>query len=189
VIATLALTARVSLATTVAFTTAPKLPTLSGVTLNGQTQTTTTPMANSFAVTSSGTDNGWNLTVGANTAGGTKSAVFKEYCPNATCGAHTGPGYVSGGFTLPADSLTWDTSGATWTTGGIRPTYQCNSSACPIDNATATKVVSASRFVSLATWTSSGSSTLSLTTPASLRKLQAGEVYRVDVVWTVSTGP
>jgi hypothetical protein len=49
--------------------------------------------------------------------------------------------------------------------------------------------VSASRFVSLATWTSSGSSTLSLSTPASLRKLQTGEVYRVDAVWTLSSGP
>jgi hypothetical protein len=185
---TLALTAGSSMATTVAFTTAPTLPTLSGVTLNGQTQTTTKPWSTAFAITSSGTNNGWNLTVNGNAAAG-KSAVFKEYCPNATCGTHSGPGYVAGGFTLPADSLTWNTTGASWTTTGFRPTYQCNSTPCPIDNATATKVVSASRFLSLATWTSSGSSTLSLSTPASLRKLQTGEVYRVDVVWTVSSGP
>jgi len=189
--ATLALTAGASAATTVAFTTPPALPSLSGVTLNGQTQTTTTTwsMASDFTITSSGTNNGWNLTVGANTTGGTKSAVFKEYCPNATCGTHTGPGYVSGGFTLPADSLTWRTLGASWTSAAPRPAYQCNFSACPIDNATATKVVSASTSVALGSWTSSGSSTLSLSTPASLRKLQTGEVYRVDVVWTVSSGP
>jgi hypothetical protein len=188
VIATLALTAGSSMATTVAITTAPTLPTLSNVTLNGQAQTTTTPWPTAFAMTSSGTNNGWNLTVNGNSAAG-KSAVFKEYCPNATCGTHSGPGYVAGGFTLPAGSLTWNTTGAGWTSAGIRPAYQCNSTPCPIDNATTSKVVSASRFVSLATWTSSGSSTLSLSTPASLRKLQTGEVYRVDVVWTLSSGP
>jgi hypothetical protein len=188
VIATLALTAGSSMATTVAITTAPTLPTLSNVTLNGQAQTTTTPWSTAFAMTSSGTNNGWNLTVNGNSAAG-KSAVFKEYCPNATCGTHSGPGYVAGGFTLPGGSLTWNTTGASWTSTGIRPAYQCNSTPCPIDNATASKVVSASRFVSLATWTSSGSSTLSLSTPASLRKLQTGEVYRVDAVWTLSSGP
>ena len=188
VIATLALTAGSSMATTVAITTAPTLPTLSNVTLNGRAQTTTTPWSTAFAMTSSGTNNGWNLSVNGNSAAG-KSAVFKEYCPNTTCGTHSGPGYVAGGFTLPAGSLTWNTTGAGWTSTGIRPAYQCNSTACPIDNATATKVVSASRFASLATWTSSGSSTLSLSTPASLRKLQTGEVYRVDVVWTLSSGP
>lgn len=53
----------------------------------------------------------------------------------------------------------------------------------------ATKVVSASTSVALGSWTPSGSSTLSLTTPASLRKLQTGEAYRVEVVWTLSSGP
>jgi hypothetical protein len=43
--------------------------------------------------------------------------------------------------------------------------------------------------VALGTWTSSGSSTLTLNTPASLRKLQTNEVYRLDLVWTLSTGP
>ncbi len=188
VIATLAATAGSSLATTVALTTAT-LPTLTGVTLNGQTQTTTTtwPMTSGIKITSSGTNTGWNLTVGANTTGGTHSAVFKQYCPSATCGTI---GYISGGFTLPADSLTWNTTGASWSTTGTRPAYQCSASPfCKIDNATATKVVSASTGVALGTWTSSGSSTLSLATPASLRKLPTGEVYRVDVVWTLSSGP
>ena len=128
--------------------------------------------------------------MGGDTTGGTKSAVFTQYCPNTTCGTDHGPGYVAGGFTLPAGSLTWNTSGATWTGGtGLPPSYQCNSGACAIDGAAPTKVVSASRFAQLTTWTSSASTTLSLTTPATLRKLQAGEVYRVDVVWTVSSGP
>lgn len=180
-----------ALATTVALTTAPSLPALTGVTLNGQTQNTTTTwaMANNIKITSSGTNNGWNLTVAANTTGGTHSAVFKQYCPNATCGSDTGPGYVAGGFTLPADSLAWNTTGASWTSAAPRPAYQCNAGNCHIDHATATKVVSAPTTVALGTWTSSGSSTLSLATPANLRKLQANEVYRVDVVWTVSSGP
>jgi hypothetical protein len=188
-IAALALTAGPSMATTVALTTAPTLPTLSGVTLNGQTQTTFTLWSNAMKITSSGTNNGWNLTVNGS-AGGGKSAVFKQYCPNATCGTDTGPGYVAGGFTLPADSLTLNTSGASWTGAAPRPAYQCSVSPfCNIDHATATKVVSASTSVALATWTGSGSSVLTLATPASLRKLQTGEVYRVNVVWTLSSGP
>jgi hypothetical protein len=140
-------------------------------------------------ITSSGTNNGWNLTVNGNSAAG-KSAVFKEYCPNATCGAHSGPGYVAGGFTLPADSLTLSTNGASWTSAAPRPAYQCSVSPfCKIDHATATKVVSASTSVALGTWTGSGNSVLTLATPASLRKLQTNEVYRVDVVWTLSSGP
>ncbi|MGZ6687341.1 MAG: hypothetical protein ACXVHQ_07560 [Solirubrobacteraceae bacterium] len=187
--ATLALTAGSSMATTVALTTAPTLPALSGVTLNGQTQSTFTLWSNAMKITSSGTNNGWNLTVNGNSAAG-KSAVFKQYCPNATCDTHTGPGYVSGGFTLPADSLTLNTSGASWTGAAPRPAYQCSVSPfCKVDHAAATKVVSASTGVALATWTGSGTSVLTLATPATLRKLQTGEVYRVDVVWTLSSGP
>jgi hypothetical protein len=189
VIATLALNAGSSLATTVAFTTAPGLPTLNGVTLNGQSQTTLTTWSNAMKITSSGTNSGWNVTVNGRSGAG-RSAVFKQYCPSATCGTDTGPGYVTGGFTLPADSLTLNTSGASWTSAAPRPSYQCSVSPyCTIDHATATKVVSASTSVALGTWTGSGSSVLTLATPASLRKLQTGEVYRVDVLWTLSSGP
>ncbi|MGZ4195783.1 MAG: hypothetical protein ACXVFQ_05180 [Solirubrobacteraceae bacterium] len=189
VIATMAMTAGASVATTVAFTTAPTLPTLSGVTLNGQSQTTSSPWSNAMKITSSGTNTGWNLTVNS-TSGIGRSAVFKQYCPNTTCGSDSGPGYVTGGFTLPADSLTMNTSGAGWTTAGTKPAYQCSTSPfCPIDNTTATKVISASASVALGTWTGSGSTLLTLATPASLRKLQTGEVYRVNVVWTLGSGP
>jgi hypothetical protein len=188
-IATVATTASVSLATTVSFTTAPTLPTLSTVTLNGQAQTTFSLWSNAMKLTSSGTNSGWNLTVNSRTGAG-RSSVFKQYCPNATCGSDSGPGYVTGGFTLPADSLTLNTSGASWTGAAPRPAYQCNASPfCNIDQTTATKVVSASTSVALGTWTGSGSSVLTLSTPASLRKLQSGEVYRVDVQWTLSSGP
>jgi hypothetical protein len=190
VIATLALTASAALATTLAFTTPPTLPVnLTGVTLNGQSQTTFSLWSNAMQITSSGTNTGWNVTVNS-TSAGARSSVFKQYCPNATCGTDSGPGYVTGGFTLPAGSLTMNTGGAGWTGTGTKPAYQCNVSPfCKIDQTTATKVVSASTSVALGTWTGSGSTVLTLSTPASLRKLQTGEVYRVNVVWTLGTGP
>ena len=179
-------------AMTVNFGTAPVLGTLSGITLTGRTQTTTnTTTLNHFSVTSAGTPNvGWNMTVASVTGTG-KSSVFKEYCPNATCGTDTGPGYITGGYTLPADSLTLDTAAASITgSGATKPAFQCNTSPfCNVDTTTPTKIVSASTASSLTTWTSSGNSTLSLTTPANLHKLQTNEVYRVDLVWTLNTGP
>jgi hypothetical protein len=189
VLATLALTAGSSMATTVALTTAPNLPTLTGVTLNGQSQSTSTIWSNAMQITSSGTNNGWNLTVNGNSAAG-RSAVFKQYCPNATCGTDSGPGYITGGFTLPAGSLTMNTSGASWTSAAPRPAYQCSVTPfCKIDQTTATKVVSASTSVALGTWTGSGSTVLTLATPAIMRKLQSNEVYRLNLVWTLSSGP
>jgi hypothetical protein len=192
VLAALVAASNASAVTTLAINTAPTLGTLSGVTLNGQTQTTNTTWnltASPFKITSSGTNSGWNMTVNGNAAGG-KSAVFKQYCPpvSAPCGPD-GAGYVAGGFTLPADSLSLNTTGATWTAGATKPAYQCNAGACKIDNAAAVKVVSASTLVALGAWTASGSSTLSLATPANLHKLQTNEVYHLDVVWTVSSGP
>jgi len=177
-------------ATTVAFTTAPTLGNLSAVTLNGQAQTTTTTWnltTSPFKITSSGTNNGWNLTVQGNAPAG--SAVFKQYCPNASCGTDTGPGYIAGGYTLPANSLTINTASAGWTTAGTKPTYQCNAAACNVDSASAVKVVSATTGVALGAWQASGSATLSLATPTTLHKLQTNEVYRVNLLWTVSTGP
>jgi hypothetical protein len=186
-LATLALTAGSSMATTVALTTAPNLPSLTGVTLNGQSQSTI--WSNAMQITSSGTNNGWNLTVNGNSAAG-RSAVFKQYCPNATCGTDSGPGYITGGFTLPAGSLTMNTSGASWTSAAPRPAYQCSVTPfCKIDQTTATKVVSASTSVALGTWTGSGSTVLTLATPAIMRKLQSNEVYRLNLVWTLSSGP
>ncbi|HEY1507942.1 MAG TPA: hypothetical protein VGF93_03005 [Solirubrobacteraceae bacterium] len=179
-------------AETVFFATPPKLPTLTGVTLNGRPQPISTTWdlgASPFKITSFGTPfSGWNLTVSGNSAAGS-SAVFKEYCPNATCGTHTGPGYITGGLTLQADSLTWSSGAASWTGAAPRPVYQCLAG-CHVDNATPVKFVSAGAGVANnTTWTTTGSTTLSLATPASLLKLQTNEVYRLDVVWTLNTGP
>jgi hypothetical protein len=178
-------------ATTVSFTTAPVLGNLSGVTLNGQAQTTNTTWnlgTSPFKITSSGANNGWNLTVQGN--GGAGSAVFKQYCPPASAPCGPDPaGYVTGGYTLPANSLTLDTAGASWTTAGTKPAYQCSVTACNVDSASAVKIVSASTSVALGTWTTSGTATLALSTPTTLHKLQTNEVYRVNLLWTLSSGP
>src|SRR5580692_4795136 len=85
------------------FSTVPALPTLGGVTLNGQAQTTTTQMTNFAVADATGSGSGWDVTVAGLTGTG-DSAVFKQYCPTVGgCGANP-QGYVSGGTTLPANS-------------------------------------------------------------------------------------
>src|ERR1700752_3207283 len=95
------------------FSAAPAMPALTAITLNGQAQTTNTTMTNFTVQDATGSGAGWNVTVNGNAAGG-KSAVFKQYCPNATCGSDSGPGYVSGGQTLAANSLTLASTGASF---------------------------------------------------------------------------
>jgi hypothetical protein len=176
-----------------AFSTAPAMPTLSGITLNGQAQTTNTSMTNFAVDDATGSGSGWNVTVNGNSAGG-KSAVFKQYCPGATCGSDSGPGYVSGGLTLAANSLTVNSTGASFSgqngTTGTAPTLQC-SSACNVDSASAVKVASAASSAGMGTWATTGWSgtSLALSTPSTLKALQTGEVYRVDLVWTLNSGP
>ncbi|HTU86566.1 MAG TPA: WxL domain-containing protein [Solirubrobacteraceae bacterium] len=176
-----------------AFSTAPGMPTLSAITLNGQAQTTDTTMTNFAVDDATGSGSGWNVTVNGNSGTG-KSPVFKEYCPNSTCGTDSGPGYVSGGQTLPADSLTLGSTGASFTgqngTTGTAPTLQCTT-ACNVDSATAVKIVSAAAGAGMGTWASSGwsATSLALSTPSTLKTLQTGEVYRVDLVWTLNSGP
>jgi hypothetical protein len=176
-----------------AFSTAPGMPTLSALTLNGQAQTTNTSMSNFAVADATGSGSGWNVTVNGNTGTG-KSPVFKEYCPNATCGTDSGPGYVSGGLTLAANSLTLNSTGASLTgqngTTGTAPTLQCNT-ACNVDSASAVKIVSAATSAGMGTWATTGWSgtSLGLSTPSTLKTLQTGEVYRVDLVWTLNSGP
>ena len=175
------------------FATAPALPTLTAITLNGQAQTTNTTMTNFSVLDATGSGAGWNVTVNGNAAGG-KSAVFKQYCPNATCGSDSGPGYVSGGQTLAANSLTLSSTGASFTgqngTTGTAPTLQC-ASACNVDSASAVKISSAAAGTGMGTWASTGwgGSSLALSTPSTLKTLQSNEVYRVDLVWTINSGP
>jgi hypothetical protein len=175
------------------FGTAPDVPNLPALTLNGQSQTLTAQMANFSAIDATGAATGWNVTVIGDTSGG-KSAVFKEYCPNATCGSNSGPGYISGGATLAANSLTLDSTGAGFSalsgTTGTAPTHQCNSG-CFVDSASAVKVVSAAALAGMGTFqtTGYGASSLSLSAPTTVRALQTNEVYRVDLVWSLNSGP
>src|ERR1700733_6479433 len=176
-----------------AFSTVPGMPTLSAITLNGQAQTTNTTMTNFAVDDATGSGSGWNVTVNGNSAGG-KSAVFKAYCPNATCGTDSGPGYVSGGGALPANSPPLSSTGASLTgqngTTGTAPTLQC-STACNVDSASAVKIVSAATSAGMGTWATTGWSgtSLALSTPSTLKTLQTGEVYRVDLLWSLNSGP
>jgi hypothetical protein len=175
--------------------TAPDVPNLGTLTLNGQAQTLTGQMNNFSAIDATGSASGWNVTVSGDNSSG-KSPVFKEYCPNATCGSNSGPGYISGGPTLAANSLTLDSTGASFSalsgTTGTAPTHQCNSG-CFVDAAPASpvKIVSAAALAGMGTFqtTGYGASSLSLSTPTTTRALQANEVYRVDLVWTLNSGP
>jgi hypothetical protein len=174
----------------VSFSPAPNAPNMPGVTLNGAAQSDTATMAN-WGVAETLSLSGWNVTVAGDTGAG-KSAVFKQYCPNATCSSDSGPGYIAGGYTLPSGSLTLDSTGADWTGNiGTKPSHLCNSG-CAMDTTTPVKVASKSSLGALGTWTTTGysSSSLSVAVPTTIRTLtQSGEVYRVDLVWTLSTGP
>jgi hypothetical protein len=172
------------------FKTAPALPTLTSVTLNAKVQTVNTTMTN-FAVTDTrGTKSGWNITV-AGQSGEKKSVVFAQYCPKAKCGAES-EGYVAAGQKLAANSLTLNSTGATFKGGtGSAPTLQC-STACNVDSATAVKIASAATGgAGESTWTTTGFSatSLALKAPTTLKALPAEEVYRVNILWTLATGP
>jgi hypothetical protein len=178
---------------TLGFSSNPDIAALNGVTLAGQAQTTTSTMANFGVSDATGSGSGWNVTVVGDSSGG-KSAVFKQYCPNATCGTDTGPGYISSSpQTLAANSLTLNSTGASFSaqngTTGTAPTHSCNSG-CFIDSAAPVKVVSAASGAGMGTYqTNYAASALSLATPSNTKILQSNEVYRVDLVWSLNSGP
>ena len=178
---------------TLSFGTSPDVPNLPGLTLNGTSQTLNATMNNFSMADGTGSASGWNVTVIGDTSGG-KSAVFKQYCPVATCGSDTGPGYVAGGATLAANSLTLNSTGASFSalsgTTGTAPAHQCNSG-CNVDSAAASKIVSAAANAGMGTYQTTGWSATSvgLSAPTTVKALQASEVYRVDLVWSLNTGP
>ena len=178
-------------AAALSFSTAGDVPALTGVTLNGQAQTVNTTMSN-WGVTATALDvAGWNVTIGGDASAG-KSAVFKVYCPGPSACGPDPVGYVSGGFTLPAGSLTLNSTGASFSGAALgRPTHSCTS-VCALDVATAVKIASAGTLVAASTRTTTGYSatSLAISLASTLRNpLQTGEVYRVDLTWTLSSGP
>ncbi len=181
------------IAGSLSFATVPAMPALGAITLNGAAQTTNATMTNFGVDDGTGSGSGWNVTVQGHTGGGL-SPVFAQYCPNATCGTDPGPGYVASGATLPANSLTLTSTGASFAPGsgssGTAPTLQCGSG-CAVDTAAPVKVASAATSAGMGTWNSqswSGTS-LALSTPSTLKVLQTNEVYRVDLVWSLTSGP
>jgi hypothetical protein len=174
------------------FSASPAMPTLSAVTLKGESQTTNTTMTNFGIADATGSGSGWNVTVAGETGSG-NSAVFAQYCPNATCGADS-KGYVASGATLPANSLTLNSTGASFSaekgSTGTAPELKC-SSACNVDSASAVKISSAAEKAGMGTFKTTGWSgtSLALTTPSTLKALSNEEVYRVNLLWTLSTGP
>jgi hypothetical protein len=170
----------------------PALPTLSSIALNGKAQTTNASMTPFVVVDATGTGSGWNLTVEGQSGAG-RSAVFAQYCPNAKCGSDA-EGYVSGGQTLPADSLTLSSTGASFVgelgTVGNAPTLQC-STACNVDHGSAVKIASAAKEAGLGTWRTTGfvATSLALLTPSTLKVIPNEEVFRVNEVWSLTSGP
>jgi hypothetical protein len=151
---------------------------------------------NDFSVSdSTGAGSGWNITVNGDDNTG-KSPVLKQYCPNASCGSDPGPGYIAAGTTLPADSLTFDSSGASFTaqggSTGIPPRQECDFG-CFLDAppASPTKIVSAASGTGMGTFKATGfsSSSVVLAAPNAVRSLPANEVYRVDLLWSLNCGP
>src|SRR3954451_13802147 len=138
---------------------APNIATLPSITLNGQSQTVTAQMPgfevdDATGTTAGTSSSGWNLTVQGDSSAG-KSAVFKRYCPNATCGTDSGPAYVAAGASLPANSLTFVHTGASFAGGvGTAPAFQCPTS-CNVDASAQTKIVSAAATGG-GLWTASG---------------------------------
>jgi hypothetical protein len=138
---------------------------------------------------------GWNVTVNGDNAA-SKSPVFKAYCTNGGGCAGDPSGYVAGGPGFAANSLTLNSTGASFSaqngTTGTAPTHQCNAG-CFVDAAPASpvKVVSAASSAGMGTYLTTGYSatSIALAAPSTVQALKAGEVYQVDLVWTLSTGP
>jgi hypothetical protein len=174
------------------FLTVPALPTLSSITLNGKAQTTHATMTPFVVVDATGSGAGWNLDVEGQT-GIAKSAVFAQYCPRTKCGTDS-EGYVPEGRALSADSLTLNSTGASFLaqlgTTGTAPTLQC-STACNVDSGSAVKIASAATESGLGTWLVTGfsASSLVLITPTTLQALPSEEVYRVNEIWSLTSGP
>jgi hypothetical protein len=178
-----------------AFTTTPDVPNLPAITLNGQSQTLNATMNNFGVDDATGSGSGWNVTVSGDSTTG-KSAVFKQYCTQAGgCGGDPF-GYVTSGKTLAANTITLNSTSAGFSaqngTTGTAPTHQCNSG-CFVDAAPASpvKIVSAALNAGMGTYATTGwtATSIAAAAPSTVQALPANEVYRVDLLWTLGSGP
>ena len=93
-----------------------------------------------------------------------------------------------------ANSLTLNSTSASFSaqngTTGTAPTHSCNAG-CFVDTASPVKVVSAATNAGMGTYLTSGytASSLTLATPSNTKVLPANEVYRVNLVWSLNSGP
>jgi hypothetical protein len=183
---------------TLSFGTAPDVPSFPALTLNGQAQTLNAGMASFSIVDASGSGSGWSVTSNGD-ATGSRSAVFKQYCSNggSTCGSDPANSYVTGGATLAADSLTLSSTGASFTaqngTSGTAPAHQ-SSSACALDvtGASPTKIVSAAVGAGMGTYQANSynaTTSLAVSAPTTVKALPVNEIYRLDLLWSLNTGP
>ena len=162
-------------------TSAPDYPNLGTLTLNGQAQTLTAQMGNFTVADATGSGAGWNVSVVGDTAGG-KSPVFKQW-----------NGTTYGSASLPANSLTLSSTGASFSaqngTTGTAPTHSCGSG-CFVDAASPVKLASAAVNAGMGTYatTGYGASSLSLAAPTTIKAI-GSDVYRVDLVTSVNSGP
>ncbi|MEK6251303.1 MAG: hypothetical protein AABM43_05050 [Actinomycetota bacterium] len=174
---------------------APGLPGVPSLPLDGRARTLSARMANFEVSDASGSGLGWSITVSGGDSPG-KSPVLKQYCPMAACGADRGPGYIGGGSALPADSLTLDSRGARFDgqggTTGTPPSHQCDEG-CFVDAPpdSPSKVVVAGSRAGMGTFQTNGFSVSSirLVAPSTARSLPPREVYRVDLSWSLNSGP
>jgi hypothetical protein len=185
------------------FNTNPDVPDFSAVTLNGTAQTANATMNAWEGEDATGTGSGWNVNVQGDPAAG-KSAVFKEYCTDgtATNGCSTavsggpGPGYVTTTpKTLAANSLKLNSTSAGFTamngTTGTAPTHSCGA-LCSVDSAATVKIAAAAANAGMGSYSASGytGTSLALSIPTTTKAIGTGnKVYRVDLIWTMATGP
>jgi hypothetical protein len=173
----------------------PEVPGVPSLDQSGHAQTLSARMANFSVSDATGTGLGWSITVNGDDRRG-KSPVLKQYCPRTACGIDPGPGYVVDGFALPRDSLTLNSSGAGFDrqdgTTGAPPTHQCDSG-CFLDarSDSPSKLMTAASGAGMGTFQTANfsSSSLALVRPSTVRALPASEVYRVDLAWSLNTGP
>ncbi len=178
------------------FNTAPNVPDFSpGLTLDGTAQTLNEDMdaSTSWEVEdSTGSGSGWNVNVQGNSGG---SAVFKEYCVTGTDGDCTGAAdtYI-GTKTLAANSLTLDSASASFSaqggTTGTAPTHSCGST-CNVDSASSVIIGTAATDAGMGTYQSTGygASSIALSAPTTIKAIDDEAVYRVDLTWTLASGP
>ena len=174
------------------FSIPPSLPSLGPVTLTGRAQVANTMMPPFTIADATGTGAGWTLAIEGESGAG-RSPVFAQYCPHTNCGSDS-EGYVQGGHRLPAGSLTLNSSAGAFEgqlgTTGTAPDLRC-SGGCDMDNASAVEIASAGEETGMGTWraTGFGPTSLALATPSGLQALPAEELYRVNELWSLTSGP